>query len=87
MKTKEFNLKDEIAVLEMELRYNNLNQLEFFRKLDEIMEEFVRKLKEELRSNILETEINGVPLALKCAKTMDRKIDKLAGKYLEENKK
>ena len=73
MKT-EFNLKDEIAVLEMELRYDNLGQLKFFRKLDEIMEEFIRELKEELGG-------------FAYGDIILNKINKLAGEHLKENKK
>ena len=42
-----------------------------------------RRLNKELRHNILECELKGVQLALKCVKTMDREIDKLAGEDLK----
>ena len=48
---------------------------------------FVKELKEELRTNVLETEINGVRLILKCVKTMDKEIEKLKIKHFGEELK
>jgi len=51
------------------------------------VKEFIKELKEELMTNVLETKIGGTPLMLKCVKTMDREIDKLAGSELTEELK
>ena len=53
---------------------------------EEDVKEFIKELKEELMTNVLETKIGGTPLMLKCVKTMDREIDKLAGSELTEDK-
>jgi len=44
---------------------------------DKQLEELEKKLKDELMTNVLETEINGVPICLKCVKTMNDYIEKI----------
>ncbi len=51
------------------------------------VKEFIKKLKEELRSNTLEAEYNGTNFALKDVKKMHNFIDKLAGDKLNKEQK
>jgi len=48
----------------------------FEEAVKEATQNLKKELEEELRHNVITCEINGVPLALKCVRTMCEKIDK-----------